>query len=130
MFFNNFTNWNIYMVFFKKQYKKFICIFKHLKPGSRKCLFDLTSDWCLLETLAVNPDYSCLLDREQTWQGAFCSCLGSLVKNFGWGPFLGAFSFLGGENIPVWGRISDSMPVKDFRNSYFSPLCFITGEFP
>ena len=63
---------------------------------------------CLLETLAVNPDYKWkdgTLDKGQNWQGAFCSCLGSVEEL--WGKCLsygllhtlrGEYTYLGKEN--------------------------------
>lgn len=51
------------------------------------------------------------LGKGWTWQGAFCSCTGSVLNNSGWSPYLGAFSLLWEETIPVWGRITDkNMP--------------------
>lgn len=123
-----------------KSKTKSLCVFfKHVESTVLKSesFWLHFCDWCLLETLAVNPDYRCkcgTLDKEQTWQGAFCSCLGSAEKLWGqplsWSPLFtlrGEYIYLGKDQ---WLKYADSIPAEDFRRSYFSPLCFIAGEFP
>lgn len=93
-----------------KSKTKSLCVFfKHVESTVLKSesFWLHFCDWCLLETLAVNPDYRCkcgTLDKEETWQGAFCSCLGSAEKLWV-NPYLGALCLLWGENISIWGKI-------------------------
>lgn len=78
-----FFNYRIIIWVSLKSKTKSLCIpFKHVESMvlKSKSFWPYFCD-CLLEALAVNPDYKWkdgTLDKGQNWQGAFCSWLGSV----------------------------------------------------